>query len=141
MSFKTNKEFAPYSGLWLYPAILIAVPVLLYFFFYLVLEHSGASCISTPSHDAFLISAVVSMMFCVLTVLGGALTMPFIMILKRVGEFIRDIFTGMSLKSAFSWYLHHVKEDGLVFWIILASLSIDVIYFIWALKNFYPQAL
>ena len=138
MGFKTNKEFKPYSGLWVYPVILIAVPAVLYFFFYLVLSNSGVRSISDPSHDAFLISALVSMMFCVLTVLGGALTWPFLLIVKRVSEFVRDVFSGMSVKSAFSWYVYNVKEDGLAFWVILASLSLDVVYLIWVLKHFYP---
>ncbi len=135
--FTGDREGKPNVGMWVYPAIMFAAPVICYFFFYLIVSINNVNSYWRPSDEAFVFSAIVGVMVCVFIVVRGCLTLPFIYLAKRIKEFFEDLFMGMPLKDAFSWYKQNVKSDGVGFWIIVIPMVLNVLYLIWTLHNYY----
>ncbi len=119
-----HRAKSPYDGVPVICAAMLLPPVCLYAVLRLLfrswmhysLAIQKAECLAF----AFGIGFIVTMLF----VISGGLKKPFKVMVSRLKDFFGDI--GISAKLAFSCYWDAVKTDGVVFWIYMALIVLNL---------------
>ena len=133
-----NARKGPNAGLWVYPLLLCAVPVAMYFLFHLIITTMDPSGRFRAVDESLIVSALTGVSVCfVSTVFSGVLLMSFIVVVRRVVTFFSDIFSGVPVKYAFEFYRDSIRYEGVAFWIILLPIVLNVIYLILVLNCYY----
>ena len=117
--------------------LLLLVPLCSFLFFRFIFGVVNINNVWRPSDEALLISAIFSSGLCLVTIVYDGLTMAFLAIVRRVSEFIGDLFRGISLKNAAAWYKENLRNDGATFWIMLAPMILNALYLVFAIKHYY----
>ncbi len=130
-----HRETSPYDGCWFVCMTMVVTPALLYVILRWVF--------SEWSHDSLLMQKAQCMAFAggigFLIALGfaisGGLKKPFKIVKARVSDFFSDL--AISPRLAFSGYLNALRTGGVVFWLYLILIVLNLLFCVLGLKNFF----
>ncbi len=134
-----GRKKSPYHGIVLSCFLLIIVPIAMYFFMVLVFKKFDKNPHEElNTYTCIVLGVGVGFLFQLSCIFGGLFRGTFSVVVKRVVNF----FDNLTISFRFAWkmYVDELKEDGVVFWIILiiilATLAV-VIYGLIMFNNAY----
>ena len=128
MAIGEHKRKSPYHGIWIVCIFMIAIPVGLYFLFRVAFVNSHAhQTFELNEAVARAIAFGVGLLFHLSLVIAGVFENSLGVVINRIVDFFENC--KISFKLACSCYVDHVKEYGLVFWILLSIMVADFCLF------------
>ncbi|MEG1528088.1 MAG: hypothetical protein RR248_04470 [Clostridia bacterium] len=125
----------PYKGVLIIVAVACGIPIVLFFILYgLFLACQPQVSVELNFYQAMCFAGAVGTLFVLAFMFSGGFNEAFKVVVYRVKEFFSDIFISPSM--AFKWYGYNIKRDGVVFWIYIACVGLNLFYGIYGLVNF-----
>ena len=120
-----GKNKSPYYGVWQSSLLLIAVPIVLFFFFKGIFDLEGKLTSEQIIHSSLFFGCGVASIFQLSCVLAGLFKGTFVVVVERLKELFGNL--PISFRFAMKHYWENVKSEGIVFWIYFDILTITLI--------------
>ena len=110
-----GKNKSPYYGVLLSSIMLIAAPIIMYFFFYGVLLKDPCLNNQEVVFSSLFFGCGVGWIFQFTCILSGLFKGTFKVVIERIRELFENLT--ISFKFAMKHYWENIKAEGIVFWI------------------------
>ncbi len=121
-----GKNESPYRGVVVQCALLIGIPLVCYFLFYLALNaYQSSNAAHINKITARMIALIIGILFYFSCVIAGAFKKAFEAVKMRISEFFSN--TVLSFGFAVKNYFKDMKEGGVVFLIYAAIFVAEIV--------------
>lgn len=129
-----GKNKSPYYGIWQSSLLLIAVPIIMFFFFKSVLKNNIADS-QQLNYASLFFSGAVASLFQLSCVVAGLFKGTFKVVIERMKELFGNLT--ISFKFAMKHYWENIKAEGIVFWIFFVIMVTTILVMIYGGINYF----
>jgi len=129
-----SKYRSPYYGLWLVLTVMILIPLICYGFFIICFRTAQRGSVLLNEPAARALGFCVGTVFDLMCIICGAFKAHIEAIKKRISGFFSNLSVGIGF--AIRCYFEDIKNDGVVFLIILATIVFTALIACTGLQDF-----
>ena len=119
-----GKTKSPYYGIGLSSIMLVAAPIIMYFFFYFIFKNDATLNDKEVIYSSLFFGCGVAWIFQFTCVLAGLMKGTFKVVVERIKELFENL--QISFKFAMKHYWENIKSEGVVFWIYFIIINLTL---------------